>query len=371
MTSPRRALLGGLPGGVLVGALILTGVLEFLELKALDGLFQLRGVRVPRAPIVIVAIDEDTFKALNVQWPFPRALHGRLIDKLRAASPAAIGFDIIFSEPSIRGPADDETLASAVARANNVVLAASLTRTETDLGPKVDLNPPIQVIRRGAAAFGFINLDTDQDGFVRRSGEFRLFFQGYEQFSFDLHLYKLAVKAGIPAKLLPPNRTVLINYRGPAGTFPVISYYKVLNGEAKGENFAGKIVVVGATAPSLLDVSSTPFATRGDMPGVEVHANVVETLLNGNSLRETPVWFGAAVAIVAALAAGGLLAWLREWGLVAALALLAAVGLGTLVLFSVWDIWFRPVGVMVAVIFGLFSAMAFTLQRGAPEVTRR
>lgn len=371
MTSPRRALLGGLLGGVLVGALILTGVLEFLELKAIDGLFQLRGVRAPRAPIVIVAIDEDTFKALNVQWPFPRALHGRLIDKLRAASPAAIGFDIIFSEPSIRGPADDAAFGAGVARAGNVVLAANLTQTATEAGVKVDLNPPVPVIRRGAAAFGFVNLVSDEDGFVRRSGELRLFFQGYEQLSFDLHLYTLAVKAGIPAKPLPPDRTVFINYRGPVGTFPVVSYYKVLNGEAKRENFAGKIVLAGATAPSLLDVRSTPFATRGDMPGVEVHANVVETLLNGNSLRETPVWFGAAIAIVAALAAGGLLAWLREWALIAVPSLLVLIGGGTFVAFAVWNIWFRPVGVMLAVILGLVSAVTFTLQRGAPEVTRR
>lgn len=364
MTSARRALLGGLLGGVLAAALILTAPFEFLELKALDGLFQLRGVRQPRAPIVIVAIDEDTFKALNLQWPLPRALHGELIDRLRAASPAAIGFDIIFSESSIRGPADDEAFASAVSRAGNVVLGANLTRTWTQFGFKDDLNPPDPVIRKGAAAFGFVTLDTDEDGFVRRSGELRLFFQGNEQLSFDLHLYKLAVKAGIPAGPLPPDRTVLINYRGPVGTFPVISYYKVLNSEAKREEFAGKIVLVGATAPSLLDFRSTPFATRGDMPGVEVHANVVETLLNGNSLRETPMWFSAAIVIVAALAAGGLLAWLREWALIAAPTLL---GLDTFLLFSVWDIWFRPVGVMLAVMFGLLGAMAFTLHRGRPR----
>ena len=365
MTSARRALLGGLLGGVLAAVLILTGSLEFLELKALDYLFQLRGVRHPRAPIVIVAIDEDTFKALNLQWPLPRSLHGELIDRLRAASPAAIGFDIIFSEPSLHGPADDEAFGSSVARAGNVVLGANLTRTEGEFGVKNDLNPPIPLIRKGAAAFGFVNLDTDDDGFVRRSGELRLFFEGYEQLSFDLHLYKLAVKAGIPARPLPPDRTVLINYRGPAGTFPVISYYKVLNGEAKREKFAGKIVLVGATTPSLLDFRSTPFAPTLGMPGVEVHANLLETLLMGNSVRETSVLLRAAIAIVAALAAGGLLAWLREWALIAVPTLLmVAIGLDTFLLFSVWDIWSRLVGVMLAVIFGLVSAMASTLHRG-------
>jgi len=367
VTPARRALLGGLLGAGLVAGLIVFGFLEFLELRALDTMFRLRGPRPPKSPIVIVAIDEDTFKALDLQWPLPRSLHGELIDRLRAASPAAIGFDIIFSEPSIRGPADDEVFGSAVSGAGNVVLAANLTRTWTQFGFKYDLNPPLPVIRKGAAAFGFVNLETDQDGSVRRSGELRLFFQGHEQLSFDLQLYTLVVKAGIPAEPFPPDRTVFINYRGPTGTFPVISYYKVLNGEAKRENFAGRIILVGAAAPSLLDVRSTPFAPRGDMPGVEVHANVVETLLNGNSLRETPMWFGAAIAIVAALAAGGLLARLREWALITVPALLALIGGGTFAAFAVWNIWFRPAGVMVAVILGLVGAMAFTLQRGRPR----
>ena len=71
--------------------------------------------------------------------------------------------------------------------------------------------------------------------------------------------------------------------------------------------------------------------------------------------------------MVAALFAADLVARLREWALAAVPALLVAIGLGTVLLFSVWDIWFRPVGVMLAVIFGLVSAMAFTLHRGRPR----
>src|SRR5213083_2039074 len=118
-----RTLLVGLGAMVIAVGLTLLGALENAELGTLDRLFELRGPRTPTAPIVIVNIDEDSFDEFNVPWPFPRAMHAKLVDALSAGHPLAIGFDVLFPEPSPRGSGDDEALGAAIARAGNVVLA--------------------------------------------------------------------------------------------------------------------------------------------------------------------------------------------------------------------------------------------------------
>jgi len=110
----RRAVPAGLLVGVAVAALQLFGALEAVELALYDRLFEWRGPRTPRTPIVIVAIDEASFVELKEQWPFPRALHAEVIARLAAGTPLAIGVDLIFDQPSGRGPADDEALGDAV-----------------------------------------------------------------------------------------------------------------------------------------------------------------------------------------------------------------------------------------------------------------
>src|SRR3972149_2828787 len=141
----------GLVAGLVTVALMLAGALAPVELGALNGLFGLRGPRAPAARIVIVSIDESDFDEFDTPWPFPRALHAKLLDAISAGRPVAIGLDIIFSEPSPRGPADDAALARAVARAGNVVLAAAITRVVEAGGAKTDPTPPLPAPPRAAA----------------------------------------------------------------------------------------------------------------------------------------------------------------------------------------------------------------------------
>src|SRR5262245_14741079 len=98
-------------------ALVVLGALEPLELWSLARFFELRGERPPAAPVVIVSIDESTFAELGIQWPFPRAMHAELIDKISAGRPRVIGVDLLFDAPSARGPEDDAALTLAVKRA--------------------------------------------------------------------------------------------------------------------------------------------------------------------------------------------------------------------------------------------------------------
>jgi len=128
-TLPWRAILvGSLIGlaAALGDAYDVSGFLAHNELKAVNAQFSLRGPRTPHAPVVIVTIDEDSFVELNMPWPWPRALHAKFPDIVSLGMPAVIALDILFIEPSSRGPADDQALAQAISRSGKVVLAAGL-----------------------------------------------------------------------------------------------------------------------------------------------------------------------------------------------------------------------------------------------------
>src|SRR5262249_57596851 len=129
----RACLVGIAAAGVTLG-LIRFGAAERWELLGFDQLFELRGMRQPTAPTVIVTIDESTFAELNLQWPFPRALHGKVIDRIAADRPLAIGVDVLFDSESRFGPEDDAAPTAPIALAANVVLGLSIGQDEQGLG---------------------------------------------------------------------------------------------------------------------------------------------------------------------------------------------------------------------------------------------
>ena len=302
-----RVLLAGSLVGLAVVALAAAnpfGFFEIAELKALDAQFSLRGPRAPESPIVVVTIDEDSFDGLNLAWPWPRAVHAKFLDIVGRGGPLAIGMDILFTEPSSRGPADDAALGEAVARqGDRIVLAAALTTVGDASFVKQALNPPIPEVR-GRAAFGSADYDSDVDAFVRRA-TLRRAFQDREWPGFDLLIYRLAEKAGLARTALPADNDLLINFRGGPGTFPVVAYHRVVTGEIPPEVFAGKIVLVGATTPTLHDIFPTPFAAQSGMSGVEIHAQTLETMLQGIPLRRAPRVLVPLLAVIA----GALAAW--------------------------------------------------------------
>ncbi len=304
-------LVGQAMRGLLVGCVVLLcafmGLLEPGERWGLNQLFALRGASLPQTPVVIVSIAEDSFDELNLAWPWPRALHGELLDRISQGHPAAVGFDILFPEPSARGPEDDRALAEAVERASPVVLAAALTTVQEDRYIKEDLNAPTSAIRQQAAGFGFVNLVLDNDAAVR-SAEASRRFQGQEIPGFALAVARAAFSQGI-ASVPSTDAPFLINYRGGPKTFQTIPYYQVLNGEVSPEVFTGKIVLIGATSPVLHDVYPTPVSPSGEMPGVEIQANVLDNLLAGDPLTRAP----RALAVLCALLAGVTAVWLTNW----------------------------------------------------------
>ncbi len=304
-----RVLVAGSLAGLAVVLLAAANPLSFFEiaeLKALDAQFTLRGPRDPVSPIIVVSIDEDSFDGLNLAWPWPRAVHAKFLDIVGRAGPVAIGMDILFTEPSSRGAADDAALRAAVDRVRDrLVLAAALTSVDDTVGGasfiKKALNPPIPEVR-GEAAFGSTDFDIDPDAFVRRAS-LRRTFQERDWPGFDLLIYRLAEKAGLARSPLPQGNEVLINYRGAPGTFPTVAYHHVVAGEVSPEVFRGRIVLVGATTPTLHDIFPTPFASKSSMPGVEIHAHTLETLLQGVALRRAPRFLVPLLTLVAGAAA--------------------------------------------------------------------
>ena len=347
-----RKHLAGILAGLATVALVVAGSFDALEYWSLSQLFERRGARAPSAPIVIVTIDESTFAELDTQWPFPRALHAELLTKLAAGQPAAIGVDLIFDTPSSRGPADDAALGEAVARAGNVILGAAVAEDIQPFYRRETLNQPLAVIRRGAAGVAPVNMYPDPDGEIRRV-VLAMDLGGERIAGLDAQLHALAVKAGLPAAPLPATRGPLINFRGGPRTFPWVSYYRVMNGEIPVEYFKDKLVLIGPTTEILHDQFPTAFARGGDMPGVEVHANALETLLRGNPIREVPRVLSTTLALTAALIGAILVVRLHAFrALLAALGLWLALILSAAAAFVLADVWFRVMAPSFALVLG-------------------
>jgi adenylate cyclase len=358
--------LPGIASAVAVVIAITLGALEGLEYWSLEKFFEIRGTRLPAVPVVLVTIDEPSFFELNKQWPFPRAWHGEIVRRIAADKPLAIGVDVLFPEPSSLGEADDAALGAAVAAAGNVVLgSAPKVEYRPGIGVQVDQNLPVKTIRGNAVVAPVQMEHDDVDSHVRRAPLFLVVpdENGRGGFSkvdaFDVQLYRQAMKAGLVGAPIPAASRILINFNGPPKTFTSIPYYKLMprdgrEPEAEPGTFRGKIVLIGPTSDILHDVFPTAFA-RGEeqMPGVEIHANVLDTYYRGNYVREVPVWISTVLAVAAALVGAALVVRLHAarafvtgalvW---AALTILAYVG------FLYVDMWMRGMAGTVGLFLG-------------------
>lgn len=269
------------------------GLVEMAELKSLDSRFRMRGVTPPQSPIILVSIDQDSFDELGLSWPWPRDLHANLLHKLAPGHPKLIALDILFTEAK-PDPQEDRTLAEAIKKAGNVILATEYTEVPSAFGPKMSLSLPILLVREHALGYGPVNLIIDQDGIVRR-GQLALSFQDRIYPSFAYRIYqRLAGKEGLKREKASPI-PYIINFRGPARSYPIVPYYRILRGEVEPSFFRDKVVLVGAFAPSLHDTFPTPFSASQPMAGVEIQANLVETLLANDPIVPFPSWAHTAI----------------------------------------------------------------------------
>src|SRR5438445_8165525 len=269
LPSPRTLITGGAAALAMV-TLTLLGALDTVELGTLNRLFELRGQRSPTAPIIIVTIDEDSFHELNLPWPFPRALHGKLLDVISSGRPLVIGVDLLFPEPSPRGPHDDAELGAAVARAGNVVLGAARADTVEYIGnravEKAASTMPLPVIRRGAAAVAPINMYPDIDAHLRRAPSHVVLGETREM-AFDWVLHRLAAAHGLTVSPRPSVDEIIINFRGGPRTFPWVQYHLALGSEIRQETFSDAIEQDGPTGEVPHGVITRPSRAPHALPG--------------------------------------------------------------------------------------------------------
>jgi adenylate cyclase len=246
-----------------------------LELSSVDARFRIRDTDAPPKSVVLVKIDDVTFNDLGLRWPFPRDVHARLTDVLRRAGARVIAFDVSFTEPSAN-PEEDNALIRSVGRAGNVVLAT----TEVDDRGRTRIFGGDQVLRQIHARPGNTTLPVDSGGVYRRFD-----FKHQDLKSFSVVAAERATGKAGSASDFTDRGTAWIDYRGPPDTIRSIPFSRALRGQAPPGFFRGKIVVIGATAPSLQDVHPSPTDGTLDMPGPEIQANAISTVLRDFPLK--------------------------------------------------------------------------------------
>lgn len=307
---------------IFIKLLFIIGFFSNLENKAQDQLFRMRGPIEPSNEVVVVGIDDDTFSALDTRWPFARSVHAKLIDNLKRAGARLIVMDIEFTESGI--PEEDLALAESAARAGNVVFAGKLVQG-AGRGIHLQSYEPIEPITQRGTVWGFVNINKDPDGVMRKYtcripfgdkkdvhtlGIAALANYRYYQQQWADHIKVEKGRLKVIDKSIPlTNATeALINFRGPSGSLPYRSYVSILDDAqtpipgyggveldefeeilASGE-LKGKIVLVGAHTAELHDDFATPFSSKNWTHGVEVHASFLDMVMKGDYLYQVNFW---------------------------------------------------------------------------------
>jgi adenylate cyclase len=250
---------------------------KLFDLRLFDYISTFRHQPLPDTAPIIVAIDEPSLSDINIQWPWPRSLHARLVSRLRAAGAKAIGLDIIFAEPST----EDNDAALAKVLGPDVVLAADETLIQSPQSDQLVRTEPLKRFTDAGALSGIASITLERDGIFRSM-----------PFYADGFATRLAQAAGLT---YPPADDRLIQWPGPARTYPTVSYYQALDPEnmLPPGFFKDRIVLVGLSlqnAADLNDKVSDAFATSytvhtGQLvSGVEIQAAILDNLTRNLSI---------------------------------------------------------------------------------------
>jgi CHASE2 domain-containing sensor protein len=265
------------------GAVEFARLLPGLEQDAVSARFQHRGAQ-PAPGLLVVAIDDKSFDDLALQWP--------------------IVYDVQFTEQTT--PRDDNALIDAVGRARNVVLATA----ETDEHGHTNVLGGDENLRRLGARAGASNMPSGPGGVMQR---FAPSSGGLE----TLAVAAARVAGHAPAPTAFGADGAWIDFRGPPGTIDTVSFSDLIRGRVDPARVRGRIVVVGASAPTLQDVHPTPTSSGELMSGPEIEANSIYSATHGLPLREVPAW--VKLLAIALLGVLPVLASLRLRALLAAL----------------------------------------------------
>jgi adenylate cyclase len=353
------------------------GPLEELRLRAFD-LFQIIKPRdATQRPVVIVDIDEDSLRKFG-QFPWPRTLIADMVTRLTRLGVAAIAFDIVFAEPDRLSPAlaadvyrdlDEDTRNKLRALpSNDQILAEAIKKSRVVLGetglpqivPQSEGQPPIggiaalggdpssvlfkfpgllrnvPVLEHASAGRGLFSIRTERDGIVRRV-PMVMQAQGSIMPSLSFEMLRVATgastilirmdAAGVKSVALPGfemptdrNGQLWVHF-APHDKARYVSALDLLEGRVTADQVSRRLVVIGTSAAGLLDLKTTPNDPA--MPGVEIHAQVLESILS-NAMLSQPN-YAIAAELLATLLMGIAIIWVAPMLAAGRLLLLGAV----------------------------------------------
>ena len=258
----------------------------------------------PAPDVVVVTIDEPSFTEVGLPWPWPRSLHGTLVDRLVEGGARTIAFDIVFDVPGA-DPDGDEQFADAMKRAGNVLLATDLADIRDRSYELTQWSDPTPVLAGAAVAAGAVRIPYDPDGVIRRAA---LEVGGRPSLA-------AAVAARDPRIPPPadPSTPRLLRFNGePRRGIVTVSYYQALDaaGSLPRDIFRGKHVLVGRSlSATTIDEQADHFRTPvgAQTAGVEVHATIVDGLVRSRFIDDPFAGFWTILALAAA--AGSLLSF--------------------------------------------------------------
>lgn len=326
----------------------------------------------PHTPstVILVSIDEKSLQR-HGRWPWSRALLAKLVDNLTQGGAKAVGLDILLSEPE--SPESDRALQGSLLSNKTAVLVDKIGNLPD--GPH--WIEPLSVFAESAVAVGHSHAVLDADGICRR-------FQPVE-LSLDGVRYAFAIAM---ARQVSPQRTVDFldtnKLSGPDSVafkrvepqllripfrrdgFETIPATEILTGISL-TRVAGRPVIIGFGPTDIGDRVTTPLATEIPVPGVEIHAQILDGILTGRVVRETPPWL-AAMILVGCCA--GIVPAFRRWHGGAALALI--ILMSAVVYFAGWltftlGFYILPIGlIQIAILCGpilVFAADFVVVER--------
>jgi adenylate cyclase len=264
-------------------------LMRWLELQSIDARFEVRGTEPTPKNVAVVAVDARTFSERpDDRWPFLRRRHAKAIQILEEAGAKVIVYDVQFTEPS--NPEDDGMLFDAIYRAGNVVLGTS----EIAKGGKTRILGSDKNVKLARARPASALYDLDANGVIRRIPYQTDGLKTMPVVAYERAFGKPPDKSGFTS------RGAWIDFAGPPLTVPTLSFSRLLAHRFPPDYFRGKIVVVGASAPSLQDVHPTSTSGAGEMSGPEVQASAIQTLIDGIPLRSVPGWIDVLLIVLMA-----------------------------------------------------------------------
>ncbi len=307
---------------------------QSLDSRIRDFYFYFRGPQKTDDSIVIVDIDEKSIQELG-QWPWEREKIAIILQNLTAHGAGIIGLDILFSERDKTSPilfAKKFGLNTTAVKDYDKILAQSVAQTPTILGyqfvlqhsqhdkqeaPQIpaiiiekhkqerEFLPVAQgvianldIIQKAAYSSGYMNNIPDEAGMIR-SVPLIIKYEDELYTSLALEMYRIAMGAKrialsysnvgveelkLKKDIIPTDRfaKLYINFRGPAKSYRYISASDVYYNKIDDADVNGKFILMGTSAYGLMDLRSTPMDSV--IAGVEVHANVIDNLLNKDML---------------------------------------------------------------------------------------